>query len=61
MWKPVLLDSKGSLNDAALWLDKRGLKRGDRENRNDWLYPAAYLFLFRDEDVAIEFRLTFGR
>lgn len=61
-WYPVLVardhDDHG---DADQWMQQRGLKRGDRDSRNDWLHPRGELYLFREEETAIEFKLRWGK
>lgn len=59
-WTPVIFDDKDKLNQLADWLEERGLKRSDKQSRNDWLCPIRGLILFRDSRVAVEAKLRFG-
>jgi len=60
-WTPVLIP-KISISDPTIrdWLKERGLERGTREARNDYLVPLTGFFLFKDPKVAMEFKLTWG-
>jgi len=59
-WIPVIFDNTEKRNELKEWLDEHGYKRGDKQNRNDWLSPVTGLILFRDSRVAVEAKLRFG-
>jgi hypothetical protein len=42
------------------WLTERGLARGTKEARNDYLAPVGRIFLFKDRQIAMEFKLIWG-
>jgi len=60
-WTPVLCKvSQRAAIDRVHWAYERGLVRGDRESRNDYLVPVSGLWLFKDPKVAVEFKLIWG-
>jgi hypothetical protein len=59
-WTPTIFDDADQRNELADWLEERGLKRGDKDNRNDWLAPIRGLIIFKDSRVAVEAKLRFG-
>lgn len=61
MWHPVLTRDDLDTFRPFQWLVQRGLIRGDKTARNDWLHPLVGFYLFREKDVAAEFRIIFGK
>ena len=60
-WHPVLMARGDSGTRTAIeWLTEQGAVRGDADNRNDYLHPLGWLFLFREEQLAINFKLRWG-
>ena len=60
-WTPVLCEKTQEASaDRLTWAANRGLMRGDRESRNDYLIPVTGLWLFKDPKVAAEFKLLWG-
>jgi hypothetical protein len=63
MWFPIVVPTRHDAA-AAAWLFANGYQRGTTEARNDWLTPYAKggktLFLIRDEEVAILFKLKWS-
>lgn len=59
-WTPVIIAAEHNDSHALDWLIERGHKRGDKESRNDWLYPVNRLVLIRDPEVAMNFKLVWG-
>lgn len=57
-WTPVLIPTS-NYRSAVEWLSENAV-RGDRDNRNEWLHPMGQLFLLRDHDTAIKFKLMWG-
>lgn len=57
-WHPVLVKENQPL--AMNWLLQKKLVRGTIEARNDWLHPTRDLFIFRNIDAAIEFKLRWS-
>lgn len=57
-WHPVLV-ARERYETAVRWLDKRAV-RGTPEARNDWLHPLGTLFLIRDSELAVEFKMKFA-
>lgn len=59
-WTPVIIATEHNDSLALGWLQDQGHKRGDKESRNDWLYPVNRLVLIRDPEVAMNFKLVWG-
>lgn len=58
-WTPVIIPYE---NDqlAGTWLIENGHLRGTHINRNDWLHPIDELYLIRDPNTALMFKLAVG-
>ena len=60
-WTPVIAKAvRVNELDIINWLNNRGLVRGTSEARNDYLCPTTGLFLFKEQRIAVEFKLIFG-
>ncbi len=59
-WFPALTNPKADHYAAGDWLVERGHVRGTTESRNDWMAPRGNLFIFREEHIALEFKLAWG-
>jgi hypothetical protein len=61
-WIPVACSvvTSEAAADRRMWADSRGLKRGTKEARNDYLIPVAGLWLFKDPQIAMEFKMLWG-
>jgi hypothetical protein len=61
-WTPVQcaeVTSEAAAERQA-WALARGLVRGTKESRNDYLIPVAGFWLFKDPEIAMEFKLLWG-